>query len=133
MDFFFLLSSYFSNIRFREVEEINFSLLLRRFLFVAQLVEQLTLNQRVVGSSPTEETKIRRVTTSKIVTLFYLHTVCIYRRLFLCRKMVVPTILSFSPFFESLLQQINIFNYSFLRQFLKIAKLIIFLYEVVLE
>jgi hypothetical protein len=25
-------------------------------LFVAQLVEQLTLNQRVVGSSPTEET-----------------------------------------------------------------------------
>ncbi len=34
-----------------------FSLILRRFLFVAQLVEQLTLNQRVVSSSLTEETE----------------------------------------------------------------------------
>ena len=38
-----------------------FYLLLRRFLFVAQLVEQLTLNQRVVSSSLTEETKIQGV------------------------------------------------------------------------
>jgi hypothetical protein len=39
---------------------IKFLLPLQRqtkFLFVAQLVEQLTLNQRVTGSSPVEETK----------------------------------------------------------------------------
>ena len=38
------------------LDEMIFSLLLRRFLFVAQSVEQLTLNQRVVSSSLTEET-----------------------------------------------------------------------------
>ena len=45
------------------LDEIVFSLLLRRFLFVAQSVEQLTLNQRVVGSSPSQSTNF--LTTCK--------------------------------------------------------------------
>lgn len=33
-----------------------------KLLFVAQLVEQLTLNQRVIGSSPIEETSKKPIT-----------------------------------------------------------------------
>ena len=48
---------------------------------LAQLVEQLTLNQRVVGSSPTEETENQRVISEKY-NFLYLHTVCISSRRF---------------------------------------------------
>ena len=56
-----------------------FSLILRRFLFVAQLVEQLTLNQRVVSSSLTEETgeyqKIRISEGQNIRLVFHVKNV----------------------------------------------------------